>query len=290
MIKYITLAVSLLLMIAFMPHFSEVMQQRASLVKLGFVPKGKLYKAVVGSFRWFEGEYYTFKSIVYYGSKTKAVMERRYSEIEYYNLYRTLKAAIILNPYNEDAYYFAQAILAWDVRQVKAAIKLLEYVYKYRPWDFQIPFFLGFDYGYFLHDYKKAAKYYKDAANLTHASLFVNLAARYLYEGGDTEAGIIYLKYIISQTRNKNLKKIYQKRLDALQKIEFLQKAVEKYKRKFGKMPTSLKELVDAGIIDKIPKDPYGGRFYISKNGKIETTSKLAEGWRHGSNRSNKSK
>ncbi len=290
MIKYLTFAVSLLLMIAFMPHFSEVMQQRASLVKLGFVPKGELYKAVVGSFRWFEGEYYTFRSIVYYGSKVKAVMKRRYNEIEYYNLYQTLKAAIILNPYNEDAYYFAQAALAWDARQVKAAIKLLEYVYKYRPWDFQIPFFLGFDYGYFLHDYKKAGEYYRDAANLTHASLFVNLAAKYLYEGGDTESAIIYLKYMISQTRNKNIKKIYQKRLNALLKVEFLQKAVEKYKTKFGKKPASLKELIDAGIIEKIPEDPYGGRFYITKNGKIETTSKLAEGWRHGSNTSNEFK
>ncbi len=288
--RYAILILSFLGMVLYIPIFSSTMHNRAATVKLGFVPHGKLYKAVLGNFRWFEGDYYTFKATIYYGGKANDVMHHRYGNVEYYNLYRTIKTAIILNPYNEDAYYFAQAAFAWDVGQVRAVTSLLEYVYKYRPWDFQISFFLGFDYAYFMHNYIKGAQYFKDAAALTHSTLFTNLAARYFYEGGKTELGIVYLKYMIKTAKDKKVKKIYKQRLEALLSIRFLENAVKSYKNRFGILPKDLKELVKSRIIKKIPKDPYGGRFYIDSKGNIKTTSKLAEGWENEIDRSEKFK
>jgi len=61
------------------------------------------------------------------------------------------------------------------------------------------------------------------------------------------------------------------------------------FKEKYGRIPKNLNELVMKGIIESIPKDPYGGEFYIDKNGTIETTSKLAKGWKNESDRSKKS-
>ncbi len=274
--KVKTFIICLILLGLFLPYFSKDMAQRTVYEKLGFVPQGKLYAALLGEFRWFEGEYYTFKSIIYYGGKAKDIIYNKGKGVEYYNLYRIIKAAVILNPYNEDAYYFAQAFLTWDVRQVKVANSLLEYVYKYRPWDFQIPFFLGFNYAYFLHDYKKAAFYYKKAADLTHSSLFTNLAARYFYKGGETELGISYLRYMINNTKNKAIKKIYMKRLKALLAIHKIELAVKNYYKKYEKFPTNIEDLLKKGFLDKIPNDPYGGKFYL-ENGKVKTTSKLAE-------------
>ncbi len=276
--RYIIFVVSFICLVIYMPHFEQGMKMRPSSVKLGFVPQGRLYGALLGGFRWFEGDYYTFKSVIYYGEKTKDIMHRNYKGVEYYNLYRIIEAAILLNPYNEDAYYFAQGAFTWGIGQVRAVNGLLKYVYRYRPWDFQIPFFLGFNYAYFLHDYKNAAYYFKQAADMTHSSLFTNLAARYFYEGGEIKLGISYLEYMIKNTKNRSVKKIYERRLKALIDIDILSQGVLKYKKKYGKMPKNLKELVDVGIIGKIPDDPYGGTFYITKDGKIKTTSKLAKG------------
>lgn len=287
--RYALFLISLIIFILFVPHFEKSMQNRPVYAKLGFVPQGKFYKAVLGNFRWFEGEYYTFKSIIYYGGKVKDITYNHGRNVEYYNLYRTIETAIVLNPYNEDAYYFAQGAFVWGVGHVKAVNGLLRYVYKYRPWDFQIPFFLGFNYAYFLHNYKESAKYFKQAADLTHSPLFTNLAARYFYKGGEVKLGISYLEYMIKNTENESVRNIYKIRLKALIEIEKLSKAVSIFKEKYGRIPKNLNELVMKGIIESIPKDPYGGEFYIDKNGTIETTSKLAKGWKNESDRSKKS-
>ena len=267
-----------LLMVALIfiiPMLKKDMQKRPLFQKLGYTPHGKIYRASLGEFRWIMGDYLAFKSIIYYGGKADYVRERLFNRIEYYNLYQTIKTAILLNPYNEDAYYFAQAAFTWDIGKVRVVNRLLEYVLKYRKWDFKVPFFLGFNYAYFLKDYKKAAYYYKMAADINHSSLFTSLAARYLYEGGETELGIQYLKYMIKITHNKQIKKQYEIRLQALEAIHKIGLAVEKYKKRFGILPKSIDELIKSGILRHIPKDPYGGKFYIDKNGKVKTTSKL---------------
>ncbi|UOD35913.1 hypothetical protein DSN97_09000 [Deferribacteraceae bacterium V6Fe1] len=262
-------------MTIFFPAFKADMQQRPLFEKLGYTPQGKLYKVVLGEFRWFTGVYLTFKSIIYYGGNVEKIGQRRFNEVEYYNLYRTLETSILLNPYNEDAYYFAQGAFTWDIGRVKEVNLLLEYVAKYRTWDFKVPYFLGFNYAYFLKDFNKAAEYYKKASELSGSPLFTNLAARYFYEGGETELGIAHLKAMINMTRKENIKKVYETRLKSLEAINAIEKAVRKYKNIYGKNPENIQQLVSAGILDKIPEDPYGGQFYIDENNKVRTTSKL---------------
>ena len=259
----------------YFPTYKSGMLKRPLFEKLGYTPHGKFYKIVLGEFRWFMGEYLSFKSVIYYGDKVDLIRKRQFGKVEYYNLYRTIETSILLNPYNEDAYYFAQATFTWDVGQVKAVNRLLEYVMKYRTWDFKIPFFLGFNYAYFLKDYKKAAYYYKIASKMTHSPLFANLAARYFYRGGKTELGINYLKTMIKITRKESIKKTYKIRLKALEDIYKIEQAIKAYKTEYKKLPSNINELVKKGFLDRIPKDPYGGKFYIDKNGEVKTTSKL---------------
>jgi hypothetical protein len=61
--------------------------------------------------------------------------------------------------------------------------------------------------------------------------------------------------------------------LEGIFKIET---AVNKYKEKFGILPKTLKDLVQNNLLKEIPKDPYGGVYYIDKDGKVRTTSKMA--------------
>ncbi len=269
------LVLSFVLFMFTMPDFTKDVKRRPLYQKLGFVPQGKFLKNLLGEFRWSSGEYFTFKATTYYGGKSRSILSGRLKEVEYYNLYRTIQAAVLLNPYHEDAYYFAEGAFAWDIRRVKETNALLRYVYKYRDWDFKIPFFLGFNCAYFLKDYRKAAVYFKKAAEMTHSSLFTNLAARYFYEGGETKLGIEFLKYMISSTRDERIKKIYRRRLDALLGIEKIETGIEEFKKRYGRLPQDIGELVKCNILKEIPKDPYGGRFYMDKSGRIKTTSRF---------------
>jgi len=270
------LVVMIIVMSIFFPAFKSDMHQRPLFEKLGYTPQGKLYKVVLGEFRWFTGIYLSFKSIIYYGGNVKKISRRQFKEVEYYNLYRTLETSILLNPYNEDAYYFAQGAFTWDIGRIKEVNALLEYVSKYRTWDFKVPYFLGFNYAYFLKDFSKAAEYYKKASALSGSPLFTNLAARYFYEGGETELGIAHLKAMISMTRKENIKQVYKTRLKSLEAIHTIEIAINKFKERYGKYPKDIQDLVNQGILENIPEDPYGGEFYIDEKHKVRTTSKLA--------------
>jgi len=286
--KYIVFSIALLLFSIFMPFFAENLRNRPKYEKLGYMPKGKIYRAVLCEFRWFMGDYLTFKALIYYGSKTKKILKGQSVDVEYYNLYKTLETSVILNPYHEDTYYFAQAIFTWGLGRIKEVNSILKYVFKYRYWDYQLPFFLGFNYAYFLKDYVKAAEFFKKAAELSGVPFFATLSARYFYEGRRIELGIMFLRHMIKNTSKPDIKAFYERRLKALEAIYKLEKAIKIYQKKFGYIPASLNELVKMGILKKIPKDPYGGKFFIDKKGQVRTTSNLTPNWKK--NGSNKNK
>ena len=204
-------------------------------------------------------------------------------------LYDALDKATDLDPYNMDCYYFAQGTLSWIKPAVPHLNRLLEKGLKYRTWDWYIPFFLAANYYFQLKKPAKAANYLKLASKLApQNALFATLTARMFYEGNETEAGIAYLKSLIADTQNPILRKKFIRRLKALEAISFLEKAITEFQKKYGHKPKSLDDLVTVGIISHIPSDPYGGRFYLDKNGRVYTTSKLAEGWQKSKNDTNK--
>jgi tetratricopeptide (TPR) repeat protein len=107
------------------------------------------------------------------------------------------------------------------------------------------------------------------------SGILPTLAARLSYQGKRTENAIIFLQEIIKKTEDKNLRWVYERRLAALKEILLLEKAVAIYKERFKREPIQLAELAAKNIIKEIPKDPYGGEFYIDKDGSIKTTSEL---------------
>jgi hypothetical protein len=60
-----------------------------------------------------------------------------------------------------------------------------------------------------------------------------------------------------------------------LERAELLEKAVKRFVASEGREPRKMSELVAKGFIDKIPQDPYGGRWGILKNGRVFSTSKF---------------
>ena len=158
-------------------------------------------------------------------------------------------------------------------------MELLEYGYTHRPWDWYLPFFLSFDYAFFLRDYHKASEYLAKVAELKpEIDWYVTLAARYLYEGGSTALALAYLEEMIPTARNEAIKRRMMTRAEALEKILKLEQAIVAYRNHFQKNPEELGDLVRAGILKRIPEDPYGGSFYLDKAGRVRTTSKLAHG------------
>jgi tetratricopeptide (TPR) repeat protein len=218
------------------------------------------------------------KVISYYGG----IMEQQRSKLivppEYPAMDKMIQTAVKLDPYNMDAYYFGQAILALGAGQIREMNALLEYGMRYRDWDFYLPSFAAFNYAYFLKDYANAAKYYKRVGDLTGDTLSINLAGRYMYESGRTEMAVQYLSMMVRGATNPAVKKTLETRLQALEEVRKIEKAEDLFQNRYGRLPRSLEELIQKRYLTEVPVDPYGGKFYLGADGKVRTTSKFAFG------------
>jgi len=251
--------------------------------RLGFFPPPPVIKALSAEHYQFVSHIISLQCLFYFGT----IVEERQQVKDWTRLERALYTSTRLDPYNMDAYYFAQAVLSWDARMPERAIELLEYGFSHRTWDWYLPFFLSFDYAFFIKDYRKAGDYLAKAAELNpRAAWFSTLAARYYYEGDSTALALAYLQEMISTAGNEAIKKRLLVRAAALERILQLEKAIKVFKDRFNRTPADLEELIRADIIERIPQDPYGGTFYLDEQGKVRTTSKLAFGrGRHGTHK-----
>ncbi len=256
--------------------FSLYMQQRPVAVKLGYTPHPQILKISAADHNLVVAEAMLLNVLFYYGTLIENFQENIIVRPEYLNMYQTLQAASILDPYNQDNYYFAQAAFTWELGRVEEVNALLKRGTESRTWDPWLPFYIGFNYAYFLKDYQSAAPYMKMAAERSGNPLFTRLAARYFYESENTDLGLLFLNTMIDQAKDKTVKLTYTIRRDALVAIKRIESAVEKFKAEFGVMPETIAVLVAKGYLDEAPVDPYGGEFYFDEAGRTRTTSKLA--------------
>lgn len=245
-------------------------------VRLADIPHPEAVRFAAADQRYSVAAFLVFKVLVYFGEIVEKAQNKIEIPADYPAMSRLIHTVVELDPYNMDAYYFGQAILVWDVKQIKLANELLEYGMKYRTWDFYLPFFVGFNNAYFLKDYEKAAQYYKRAGELTGDELHVNLAGRYMYESGRTDLAISYLNAMIRGTKNDAVRKSFQKRLAAFQEVRKIELARSVFQDKRGYAPRSVEELINAGFLVRKPIDPYGGEFYLDRAGEVRSTSNFA--------------
>ncbi|MCM0083473.1 hypothetical protein L4X63_17955 [Geomonas sp. Red32] len=273
------LAVTLLLVVcygAIITPFASYMRNKPFVEKLGTLPRVEVLRAIAADQKQVVAEGLILDVLMYFGGLLGKEKGKVVVPPDFQAMSRLLHGAVQLDPYNMDAYYFAQAILVWDVDQVKLANNLLDYGMKYRSWDWYLPFFAGFNYGYFLKDYPQAAKYYMKAGELSGNELFINLAGRYLNESGQNDLAIAYLKTMAKGAKNKVMWESLTTRLKALEAMRAIGTARDAFHNATGRLPSSVQQLLYAGYLQEIPKDPYGGTFYLAADGTVKTTSNLA--------------
>jgi len=259
-----------------LPSFTSYLKKRPVEIKLGYMPHPQLLKVASGEHRSTVAEMAVLRVLFYFGSIVQKFQENVIIRPEFMEMFKMLQSSLYLDPYNMDAYYFAQATFTWDLGRVNEVNHLLKIGIEKRDWDPWLPFYLGFNYAYFLKDYEQAAVYMKRAAELSGNPLFANLAARYFYESKQTSFGLAFLETMIKGAKNPAVKKHYKLRRDALLAVTIIEDAQGKYLDQFGTQIYNLQQLVTSGLLKSLPADPYGGTFYLDDHGKVRSTSKFA--------------
>jgi tetratricopeptide (TPR) repeat protein len=255
--------------------FSAYMAKRPVAVKLGAFPDARVIRLFAADQAPLIAEYAITRVLFYFGSLVDLDKRNVAVRPEYFTMFKTLETAVKLDPYNMDAYYFTQAAFTWELGRARDVNLMLAHGMKYRTWDYQLPFYAGFNAAYFLKDYKTAAAYFQKAAELSGQHLFATLSARYFYEAGETGLGIAFLDTMTRGATDPKIRKVYKLRRDALKAVQVLEEAVARFRLSNGRLPSTLGDLVAAGIIARVPADPYGGRFFLDTTGRVRSTSKF---------------
>ena len=239
-----------------------------------FVLPSQMLKIVALEFRGLASDIFFLDSMVFIGGTQTRREIPRVKEWEWRWFAKTLDAATDLDPYFFDPYFYANAFLPWDAGMAEEANRILRKGSQYRDWDWMLPFFVGFNNFFFLKNDEEAAGFLMEASRRPGGDpLFASIAARLAFKENRTETAIYFLEETARNSANIGIKKRFELRIKALRSIVFLDKAVAEYKKKVGKMPATIEDLVNKEIINQLPIDPYGGRYYITQDGRVTSTA-----------------
>jgi tetratricopeptide (TPR) repeat protein len=133
---------------------------------------------------------------------------------------------------------------------------------------------LGFVYYFDLKDYQKASEAFLEGSKNPNAQLWMKvMAAKVAAEGESFTTSVFLWKDIYDTTTDPMIKKNAQLHLQLLKAKEDCRQIdllADQYEKKFGRRPTRMSELVQAGLLPRIPGDPMGFAYVFGENGKAE--------------------
>ncbi|MGB9500452.1 MAG: hypothetical protein ACKVE4_12090 [Dissulfuribacterales bacterium] len=184
---------------------------------------------------------------------------------------RLFRLAMALDPYFLHTCTLIQGFLPWEAGMVEDALDLLSISKASRLWDWRPAYFMGFDNYYFLGRNAEAGRLLLEAASIPEAPTFLALiGARLSYKGGQTQAAIALLKTMLAQQDETDpAYEDVRARLAALNGVRILEVAIGQFKKQFGRRPGQLTELVETGILGKLPENPYGLPYCLGKDGTV---------------------
>jgi len=177
-----------------------------------------------------------------------------------------------LDPAFAQTYTLAQGWLPWEPAwMVAEAQDILKIAARNRPWDWRPLHDMGFNEYYFRNRPGEAGKLYLEAAKTPNAPSFLTiLGSRLAQKGGETESAIVIMQSMLA-TKDKEEPGYADmvQRLQALEGVRVIEKAVGKYEQAVGRNPGSLVELIASGLLESLPSNPYKLEYCMDQAGII---------------------
>ncbi len=216
------------------------------------------YQVAAGEFSGLSADFLYLDIAASLGGRADALSTQEWDRVQ-----KAFAVATALDVYFEPTFRAIQAYLPWTANRPQEAIALLEPVHAKRNWHWMPTFFIGFDYYFFLKDNAAASRYFQQAAERPAGpALLATLAARLEAEAGNAAAGIDFLQRMMATTDKESEKKMYQKRIAALEGVLVLEKAMARYRSEFGKNPPMLETLLLTGHLAVMPANPYYDTYF----------------------------
>ncbi len=231
---------------------------------------GKTVKVISLEYTPLMADVYWTRVVQYYGDKH----ERHDANFEL--LWPLLDLTTTLDPNLVVAYRFGATFLSEPsprgAGRPDLAIELLGRGIRENPdyWRFYED--LGFVYYFELKDYAKASAAFAEGSKNPDALIWMKvMAARIAAEGESLSTSIFLWNEIYATTKDPMVKEnalTHLRLLKAKEDRRQLNALADEFEKRTGRRPARLGELVQAGLLNRLPVDPLGYAYVLGPNGR----------------------
>jgi hypothetical protein len=232
---------------------------------------GKLVKAMTLEYAPLMADLYWTRVVQYYGDK------RTKHDSNFELLWPLLDVTTTLDPNLLVAYRFGSTFLS--ERSPRGAgrpdlgIELLERGIRANPEFWRLYEDLGFIYYFDLKDYIRASAAFAEGSKNPESQIWMKvMAAKIAAEGESLETSIFLWNEVYQTTKDPQVKEnalAHLQLLGAEQDCKQLDVLADEFQKRTGRRPTRVVELVQAGLLPRLPVDPMGYPYVFGPDGKV---------------------
>ena len=174
-----------------------------------------------------------------------------------------------------DPYDVGALIAAYEAGDLGLSLKILDKGLENIPDQWFFPYTAGHYAQFIKKDPALAQEYYKKAMAIKGApDVIRRLYADAIFKAMDYERALQTWLEIFETAKEDRIKKIASNHIyqvKAAMDIQNIKQAIEKFKKRFGRLPMELSQLVKAGFLNTLPKDLDGKDYlYDSQTGEVK--------------------
>jgi tetratricopeptide (TPR) repeat protein len=233
---------------------------------------GKLMKLMSLEYAPLMADFYWTRVVQFYGNKHV----RGNANLEL--LWPLLDITTTLDPNLLVAYRFGAMFLSQHAPsgagRPDLAVQLIQRGIQANPEYWRLYEDLGFVYYFDLKDYQKASEAFLEGSRKPNAQMWMKVMAAKIAAEGESFATSVFLwKDIYDSTTDPEIKKnakLHLQLLKAREDCRQLDLLADEYEKRFGRRPTRMSEMVQAGLLRALPGDPMGYAYIFGEKGKAE--------------------
>lgn len=241
-----------------------------TLKRMSYLPDGRILKVAALGYREVVADVLWLQVI-------QAMGDRHVSQETGQWIYRALDVVTTLDPTFVRAYEAGAHALCTIVVMPEESNLLLEKGIRHNPQEWRLPFLLGFNLYFELGDNQKAAEAMTTAARIPGApEIITRLAAKLLVSAKSPQQAVELLAKIYEDTSDENVKRLLEQRLrEAIveRDLAVFEDAIERFQAQHSQRPARLDQLVQAGLLQELPQEPFGGHYhYNAETGEVRSS------------------
>jgi len=231
---------------------------------------GKLVKAMSLEYAPLMADIYWTRAVQYYGDK------RARHDPNFELLWPLLDVTTALDPNLLVAYRFGSTFLSEPsprgAGHAEFGIALLERGIQANPEYWRLYEDLGFIYYFELKDYAKASAAFAEGSKNPDSQIWMKImAAKIAAEGQSLQTSIFLWNEVYQTTKDPQVKenaRTHLQLLGAEQDCKQLDALADEFQKRTGRRPARVSELVQAGLLPRLPVDPMGYPYVFGPDGK----------------------